>query len=1184
MTFFVVTITLLCGFIVFQPRAAAQESVPPSFQPRYTRSEVIRLIPGEPFYQLSNRFILPESEHIMLDTTAALARDTQYELDYSSGRLTIRWDEIRSLVSDTSVHWLTAHYRVLPLTLRPEYYLRRPATLKTQGDGLQAVVQPAQPFSVDELFGSNIQKSGSIVRGFTVGSNRDLSLSSGFRMQLSGDLARDVRIVAALTDENTPLQPEGTTQTLREVDNVFVELNAPGYAATLGDFNFSIGEHRGGEFGQLSRKLQGATGFVHLGERQQTTVRLTGGTQRGKFHSNQFRGQDGNQGPYRLTGRNGERRILIVAGSERVYLNGEQLARGEVQDYTIDYASGEIVFTSRRLITNASRLVVDFEYTDREFTRNLLGGGVSTTLFDGMLELSSHFTQEADDPDAAVEATLDDAAKQRLRESGSNRFAASLPGARYAGVDSSTGFGRGQYVKTDTVINGRPYTVYHFAPGDSLALYALVFSVVDRVPADSAGYERVGIGQFRFAGIGRGNYMPVQFLPMPQRHRMGTLVVRARLADELVLSTEYAASEFDHNRFSTLDDAERAGSAYRVGLRFNPRSLRVGGSDLGELDLSLSERSVNRRFVSFDEINEVEFDRKWNIEQNRIADERIREATLRYQPLNALTLSGGYGSLTRTNIYDSERISGGVVYRDSAQRVLQYHGEDIRTRDFVNGLTSTWTRHRAMGELSMAGLRPGLRVEREERTQTVSGQNILQAGSFAFQELAPRIGMNIVAPFEATAELQLRVEDSVSVGKRERAFASVTQLYHVDVRGLRNLTSSVGLSIRKTEFTEPFRRRGNVDGSVILMRTQTRYTPFDRAVDATVFYEFSNQRSARLERVFIRVPRGTGNYRYLGDLNNNNVADENEFELTRFDGDYIVILTPSEQLVPVLDLKTNFRLRLEPGRFYRRSTSTLEEILAALSTETTVRIEERSKEREARKVYLLHTSGFLNDETTIAGAQVFMQDVHVFEYRSDVSFRFRYGHRKNLLQLLPATERSRGVERSVRLRLQLLPEIGNQTEYRNNLDRVQATARSPRERDLTIEAINTDFSYRPEPAWEVGFRIEVGRVRDRFRAPHAVADLNEQELRVSYSVLGMGQLRAELRREEVVLSAGRPDPVNPFPFEFTNGRVIGRSWHWQLGVEYRVSRHIQLSLRYNGRREGARPVVHFGQVEARAVF
>jgi hypothetical protein len=64
-----------------------------------------------------------------------------------------------------------------------------------------------------------------------------------------------------------------------------------------------------------------------------------------------FTGIEGNQGPYKLKGQNGELYVLVISGSERVYVNGILLKRGENNEYTIDYNAGEIVFTPLFTIT-----------------------------------------------------------------------------------------------------------------------------------------------------------------------------------------------------------------------------------------------------------------------------------------------------------------------------------------------------------------------------------------------------------------------------------------------------------------------------------------------------------------------------------------------------------------------------------------------------------------------------------------------------------------------------------------------------------------------------------------------------------------------------------------------------------------------------------------------------------------
>ncbi|HSP88647.1 MAG TPA: hypothetical protein VLN45_10970, partial [Ignavibacteriaceae bacterium] len=158
-------------------------------------------------YTISQVSIIPFTETILLRDSLLSKND--YTFSYDSGSFTLS-DTLPYSIYDT----LIVRYQALNLGLKKEYK-KRSLVIKYDaetGDTIKITSPETTGFSPESIFGPGIEKSGTIVRGFTVGTTKDFSLNSGLRLQLSGRLSDDIEIVAALTDENTPIQPEGNTE------------------------------------------------------------------------------------------------------------------------------------------------------------------------------------------------------------------------------------------------------------------------------------------------------------------------------------------------------------------------------------------------------------------------------------------------------------------------------------------------------------------------------------------------------------------------------------------------------------------------------------------------------------------------------------------------------------------------------------------------------------------------------------------------------------------------------------------------------------------------------------------------------------------------------------------------------------------------------------------------------------
>ncbi|MFW6347803.1 MAG: hypothetical protein ACOC2C_04225, partial [Cyclonatronaceae bacterium] len=158
-----------------------------------------------------------------------------WRYDARRNRIIIEAKNALREASDGITLQLHISYKRWPTSLRQAYFNRAlisgadsAGVAALLGDSSAAGAQEVQferRSAQQDLFGdTQLQRSGSISRGLTLGSDQDASLESGLRFELSGNITEDIELTASLTDQNTPIQPDGSTQNLREFDTIFMRL------------------------------------------------------------------------------------------------------------------------------------------------------------------------------------------------------------------------------------------------------------------------------------------------------------------------------------------------------------------------------------------------------------------------------------------------------------------------------------------------------------------------------------------------------------------------------------------------------------------------------------------------------------------------------------------------------------------------------------------------------------------------------------------------------------------------------------------------------------------------------------------------------------------------------------------------------------------------------------------------
>jgi hypothetical protein len=353
------------------------------------------------------------------------------------------------------------------------------------------------------------------------------------------------------------------------------------------------------------------------------------------------------------------------------------------------------------------------------------------------------------------------------------------------------------------------------------------------------------------------------------------------------------------------------------------------------------------------------------------------------------------------------------------------------------------------------------------------------------------------------------------------------------------------------------------------------------AIQTDLLYNISSERTAKIQKIFVLVPVGQGNYIYLGDLNQNGLQDENEFQLVNFDGNYIKLNVPTDQFFPTVDLRASARIYIKPSRFYNFSGNNFfTDLINNLSTETILRVDEKSRDPETDNLYFIHLNTFLNDSNTIAGLQWIQQDINLFENNASYSVLLRYIQQRGLNQYSSGNERLYNVQRLVRIKLGLTYDMTTQFEFVNKTDRNIAPVNSLRNRNIYSNGLNSDLTYRPIQQIESGLQLNVSRAEDFYPVISNRADINQQILRFIYSFAASGRVRLEVERDEIIMNS---NTLN-FPYELTGGKASGKSYYWRVMFDYNITKNIQANVNYDGRVEGNKQVIHTGKAQVTAFF
>jgi len=1021
----------------------------------------------------------------------------------------------------------------------------------------------------------NIRADGSIGRQIGFGNAQDAVVNSTLNLQLSGMLGDSIQLEAAITDNNLPIQPDGSTQQLNEFDQVYIRFQKDPWQLHLGDID--IREDRS-HYLRFYKRMQG----VSFQTRQSFGKDISGSTlvsasiAKGKFARQEIIPGEGNQGPYRLRGPNGEFFFVVLANTERVYYDGLLLQRGEDQDYVINYNTAEITFTPKRMITKDSRIQVEFELAERNylntnlFLRQELSVAKKWKFFVGAFNNS-------DSRNSPINQTLDARQRQFLSEVGDSIQNAYYPTAQ---VDTFA---------ADKILYEKIYTgtdsFYRYSTDPLLARFRLAFTelgpgkgnyVTDFNGANGKVYKYVA----PIGGVKQGNFEPIQLLIAPRRQQLMNAGVSHRFDDRTTLLAEVATSNNDVNTFSSREGNDDRGWAGKIRLS-DTRTISLIKRYRSEM--VLEGEWVDQKFRPLERLRSIEFTRDWGLDAlpaNLFLKEQLLQGSWSLRDSQQQEISARFVHYSRGNDYKGIQTMIGHRHQ---WKGWQLDDQFIQTSFSKTDLSGDFLRPRIDISKRLEQIwrtRIGLNYQLERNRILDKGADTIQFNSFFFDVWtaywrSPEDWKN-----KWTLQFFTRA-DRGAVGKEwKMADRSMNGNLQFSLEKSQKRQLYGNLTVRRLLVIDPRVSRQR-DESTFLGRLEYVFKEWNGLFQGNALYEAGTGQEQRRDFSYFQVPAGQGEYAWI-DYNNDGIQQLNEFERAIFPDQarFIRIFTPTNQFVKANYSNFNYRLELSPRNYWQGKELTgIRKFISRWGYQSTLLL---SQKQLAGGSPLQNPFGKPINDTSLINQQSSWTHTITFNrfssvagmdityYRNAGKSLLTYGYESRVLQEWQSKARW-NLNRSVSL--QLLAKQGQQGLFTPQF--------ANRNYDIEFYSLEPSINFIRTTKFRVttSYKFSQKANDPLFGGERSTAHSLNTEGR--WNQLQRGSLTGRLNYQSIRY----PYPANTaVSFMMLEGLLPGANWVWSLGFTKRLINNLELNIQYDGRKAGSSRVVHLGRAGVTALF
>jgi hypothetical protein len=1092
----------------------------------------------------SNFFSIKTKDNLYLDTSF-------YTVDFPKAILTFK----KPIEADSII----INYLRFPDFLTKTYKQLDEKIIVDNNDNIQTLYKLSQSNQESNYIPfDGLTTSGSISRGVTIGNNQNSVLRSELDLQITGKLNDKVSLRASIQDANIPLQESGYSQRLDEFDQVFIELFSDKWNVRAGDIDLI---NTNSYFANFSKRVQGLLVNVNLGnDEQKTNLFAAGALVRGQFTRSQFTAQEGNQGPYKLQGQNGELYVLIVSGSETVYVNGIALKRGENEDYIIDYNAGEIIFNSTFPITSEMRITVDYQYSERNYSRLVAYGGAKYE--SEKLNMSVSVYSENDAKNQPLQQNLSQEQVQILSNAGDDKTLMVAPS------DVLDSYSDNRILYKKELINGAEAFVFSNNPDDEL--YRVTFSlagsnqgnyILSNSNAISNIYEYIE----PVAGIPQGNYEPIVQLIAPTKLQIAALNGSYNPSEKTAINFEVSGSKNDLNLFSNLDDSNNDGFAGKFKVSQN----LIKKDSLWNLNAFVDVDYIQKNFKTIERLYKAEFSRDWNIE-NPLGNQQLFITGLQLNHPEKGVASYQFEHLEYSENFNGNRHVANLNFNLNKFNIISY-SSFLNAESDINSSTFLRSYNRITYSMKQSWL--GVKLSVEDNEQKDKTTSVLTPLSQKFKSYETFYGIGDSAKVFAEFGYKNRVNDSIRNNELQKVNTSNT--FYLDSRIIQNTNTNLSLYIN-------YRTLNNTDENIddeqsINSRLLYNQKFFKQLIQWNTVFETNSGALAQQDFTYVEVEPGQGTYTWI-DYNNNGIQELEEFEIAQFQdqGKYIRVLLPNRIFIKTHQNRLSQTLTINPSQ-WSVSKNNSEKFWSHFYNQTSYLIDRKIK-RDGNN---FNINPFQADADNQLGLQLNLRNVLFFNrgkqhYTS--SYTYLSNKAKNTLSIgfIQNSLKSHQLNFNHKIEESWLIDLLSAFDTNESASENYAS----KNYNFNKQRYNPKLSY----LFNDNSRFDV--FYQYASTKNIVGDLEslkQQKYGVSFTFSGSqkGAINGEFNYFSNNFTG---NPNSPVSYQILEGLQPGKNFTWSLLAQKKLTKFLDLNLSYFGRKTETSKTIHTGTVQLKAYF